>query len=179
MEFKGSKTEQNLKTAFAGEAQAATKYAYYASKAKKEGYVQIANIFEETSGNEKEHAKLWFKALHDNDVPSTVQNLKDAADGENYEWTDMYKVFAEEAKEEGFQQIATLFAAVGNVEKDHETRYRQLVERLEKGEVFERDGVSAWKCLNCGHIHFAAIAPQLCPVCKHPQAYFEEWSQNY
>lgn len=179
MELKGSKTEQNLKTAFAGESQAATKYGYFSSQAKKDGYVQISNIFAETSGNEKEHAKLWFKALNGGKVPSTIDNLKEAAAGENYEWTDMYKEFAETAREEGFTELAILFEGVGKVEKEHEERYRKLIERLENGEVFKRDGVVMWKCNNCGHIHVGTSAPELCPVCKHPQAYFEVRSQNY
>lgn len=179
MELKGSKTEQNLKTAFAGESQAATKYGYFSSQAKKDGYVQISNIFAETSGNEKEHAKLWFKALNGGKVPSTIDNLKEAAAGENYEWTNMYKEFAETAREEGFTELAILFEGVGKVEKEHEERYRKLIERLENGEVFKRDGVVMWKCNNCGHIHVGTSAPELCPVCKHPQAYFEVRSQNY
>lgn len=179
MDIKGSKTEANLMAAFAGESQAYTKYKYYSSKAKKEGYVQIANIFEETSNNEKEHAKMWFKFLHDGDVPSTIENLKDAANGENYEWTDMYANFAKEAKEEGFNQIATLFEQVGKIEKEHEERYLALVKNIEEGKVFEKDGVAVWKCLNCGYIHVGTIAPNLCPVCKHPQSYFEVREINY
>ena len=152
MELKGSKTEQNLLSAFAGESQARNKYTYYASKARKEGYNQIASIFEETANNEKEHAKIWFKLLHDG-MPSTTENLKDAADGENYEWTDMYAKFAKEAKEEGFDKIAYLFEAVGKIEKEHEERYRKLLENLENGSVFEKDGEVYWICQNCGHIH--------------------------
>ncbi len=173
MELKGSKTEKNLQEAFAGESMATNKYSYYASKAKKEGYVQISNIFTETSGNEREHAKLWFKALHGNDVPDTMTNLLDAAAGEQYEWTEMYKTFAEVAKEEGFTQLAALFEGVGKIEKEHEARYRTLAQRLEAGEVFERDGVVVWKCSNCGHLHIAKAAPKMCPVCAHPQAHFE------
>lgn len=178
-ELKGTKTEANLKVAFAGEAQAATKYAYYASKAKKEGYVQIANIFEETSGNEKEHAKLWFKLLHDGEVPGTPANLADAADGENYEWTDMYATFAKEAREEGFDKIAFLFDGVAKVEKEHEERYRKLFKNIEEKIVFSRDGDCIWQCLNCGHIHIGKEAPKLCPVCAHPQAYFQIAERNY
>lgn len=179
MELKGSKTEQNLMTAFAGESQARNKYTYYASKAKKEGFEQIAEFFEITAGNEKEHAKLWFKLLHDGDVPTTTVNLKDAADGENYEWTDMYAGFAQTAKEEGFDKIAFLFEAVGKIEKEHEERYRALLANVEQGKVFSRDGKQAWICRNCGHIHFGDKAPEVCPVCAHPKAYFELQSKNY
>ncbi|HHT76338.1 MAG TPA: rubrerythrin family protein [Clostridiaceae bacterium] len=179
MEIKGSKTEKNLLEAFAGESMATNKYSYYASKAKKEGYVQISNIFTETSGNEREHAKLWFKALHDNDVPNTMTNLLDAAEGEQYEWTEMYKNFAEDARAEGFASIAALFEGVAKIEKEHEARYRTLAQRLEAGEVFERDGVVVWKCSNCGHLHIAKAAPKMCPVCAHPQAHFEIQSTNY
>ncbi|OQB24151.1 MAG: Rubrerythrin-1 [Firmicutes bacterium ADurb.Bin182] len=177
--LKGTKTEANLMAAFAGESQAYNKYGYYASKAKKEGYVQIGNLFEETAGNEKEHAKIWFKLLHDGGVPDTLANLKDAAAGENYEWTEMYKEFAEQAKEEGFDNIATLFAMVGKVEKEHEERYKKLVANIENGTVFERDGTVMWKCNNCGHIHTGPKAPEICPVCAHPQSYFELRAQNY
>ncbi|WP_068540067.1 rubrerythrin [Olegusella massiliensis] len=179
IDFENSQTKKNLEAAFAGESQAHTKYEYYASKAKKEGYVQISNIFAETSGNEKEHAKLWFKYLHDGDVPDTLTNLNDAANGENYEWTDMYVGFAATAKEEGFAEIAAKFALVGAVEKAHEERYRKLAEHIEKGDVFTRPGVKVWKCLNCGHLHVGAEAPAVCPVCNHPQAYFEEQVVNY
>jgi rubrerythrin len=178
-ELKGSKTEANLAAAFAGESQARNKYTYYASAAKKEGYNQIAAIFEETAGNEKEHAKLWFKLLHDDKVPDTAVNLKDAADGENYEWTDMYATFAKEAKEEGYDRIAALFEGVAKVEKEHEERYRKLLENVEQGKVFSRNGVYVWKCTNCGHIHIGESAPQVCPVCAHPQAYFEIKADNY
>lgn len=178
-ELKGTKTEANLKAAFAGEAQAATKYAYYASKAKKDGYVQIANIFEETSGNEKEHAKLWFKLLHGGQVPDTLANLADAAEGENYEWTDMYATFAKEAREEGFEKIAVLFEGVAAVEKEHEDRYRRLFHNIEEKIVFSREGDCLWQCLNCGHIHIGKEAPKVCPVCAHPQAYFQLAARNY
>ena len=178
MELKGSKTEQNLLSAFAGESQARNKYTYYASKARKEGYNQIASIFEETANNEKEHAKIWFKLLHDG-MPSTTENLKDAADGENYEWTDMYAKFAKEAKEEGFDKIAYLFEAVGKIEKEHEERYRKLLENLENGSIFEKDGVVYWICQNCGHIHKGKTPPKVCPVCAHPQSYFEVRAENY
>ena len=178
MELKGSKTEQNLLSAFAGESQARNKYTYYASKARKEGYNQIASIFEETANNEKEHAKIWFKLLHDG-MPSTTENLKDAADGENYEWTDMYAKFAKEAKEEGFDKIAYLFEAVGKIEKEHEERYRKLLENLENGSVFEKDGEVYWICKNCGHIHKGKTPPKVCPVCAHPQSYFEVRAENY
>jgi rubrerythrin len=179
MNLKGTKTEQNLMAAFAGESQARNKYSYYASKAKKDGYVQIANIFEETAANEKEHAKLWFKYLHGGAVPSTEENLKDAADGENYEYTDMYAKFAVEAREEGFNEIAELFEKVGEIEKHHEERYRKLIENIEKGMVFKGDGVTVWKCRNCGYIHIGDSAPEVCPVCNHPQSYFEIQAENY
>lgn len=179
MELKGSKTEANLLAAFAGESQARNKYTYYASKAKKDGYEQIAAIFEETANNEKEHAKMWFKLLHDGAVPGTEENLKDAAAGENYEWTDMYAGFAKDAKEEGFDHIAYLFEAVGKIEKEHEERYNKLLKNLEDGEVFERGDIKIWKCRNCGHIHIAVAAPAVCPVCNHPRAYFEIKAENY
>ena len=179
MDLKGSKTEKNLQTAFAGESQAHTKYQYYASAAKKEGYNQIGAIFTETAGNEKEHAKLWFKALHGGAVPKTIENLKDAAAGENYEWTEMYAEFAKVAKEEGFDKIAFLFEEVGKIEKEHEERYKQLCENIEAGKVFNREGKKAWICRNCGHIHFGEEAPEVCPVCAHPKAYFELRAQNY
>ena len=179
MEFKGSKTEANLMTAFAGESQARNKYSYYASKAKKDGYQQIAAIFEETANNEKEHAKIWFKELHGGAVPSTVENLADAASGENYEWTEMYRSFAETAKEEGFDRIASLFEMVGAIEKEHEERYKKLLENLESGIVFTDTDEVVWVCRNCGHIHVGKNAPELCPVCAHPQAYFERKANNY
>lgn len=179
VDFESSQTKKNLEAAFAGESQATVKYGYYAAKAKKEGYVQIGNIFDETSGNERMHAKLWFKYLHDGDIPGTEDNLKDAAAGEHYEWTDMYKGFAETAKEEGFTEIAAKFSLVGGVEKHHEERYQKLLERVEKGEVFARPGVKVWKCLKCGHLHVGAEAPKVCPVCGHPQSYFEEQAINY
>ena len=165
MNLKGSKTEANLMTAFAGESQARNKYTYYASKAKKEGYEQIAAIFTETANNEKEHAKLWFKLLHDGDVPNTEANLADAAAGENYEWTEMYAEFAKIAKEEGFDRIAYLFEAVGKIEKEHEERYRKLLENVKGGLVFSKDGDMVWVCRNCGHIHIGKNAPEVCPVC--------------
>ena len=177
-EIKGTKTEQNLNAAFAGESQARVKYQFYASKAKKEGYEQISAIFQETSDNEKEHAKIWYKLLHDG-VADTMTNLKDAAAGENYEYTDMYKKFAEEAREEGFNEIAELFEKVGEIEKHHEERYRKLIENIEKGMVFKGDGVTVWKCRNCGYIHIGDSAPEKCPVCDHPQAYFEIQAANY
>ena len=179
MNLKGTKTEQNLMAAFAGEAQARTKYSYYASRAKKDGYEQIAAIFQETSDNEKEHAKLWFKLLHDGAVPDTVTNLLDAAAGENYEWTDMYATMAKEAREEGFEAIAVMMEGVAAVEKEHEERYRKLAENIKNGNVFLKDGELQWKCRNCGHIHTGLEAPEVCPVCAHPQAYFEVRAQNY
>ena len=179
MELKGSKTEANLMAAFAGESQARNKYTYYASKAKKDGYEQIAAIFEETANNEKEHAKMWFKELHGGSVPSTMENLNDAADGENFEWTDMYKGFAETAREEGFDRIADLFLGVAKIEKEHEERYRKLISNIEGGLVFSRDGDKIWQCRNCGHISIGKEAPEVCPVCNHPQSYFEIKSENY
>lgn len=177
-EIKGTKTEKNLNAAFSGESQARVKYQFYASKAKKEGYEQIAAIFQETSDNEKEHAKIWYKLLHDG-VADTMTNLKDAADGENYEYTDMYVKFAAEAREEGFNEIAELFEKVGEIEKHHEERYRKLIENIEKGMVFKGDGVTVWKCRNCGYIHIGDSAPEVCPVCNHPQSYFEIQAENY
>ena len=179
MELKGSRTEANLMTAFAGESQARNKYTYYASKAKKDGYVQIAQIFEETANNEKELAKIWFKLLHDGGVPSTIENLKDAAAGENYEWTEMYAEFAVVAKEEGFDHIAALFEMVAKIEKDHEERYKKLLANIEGGLVFSREGDMMWVCSNCGHVHFGKEAPELCPVCAHPKAYFMVKAENY
>ena len=179
MELKGSKTEKNLMEAFAGESQARNKYTYYASKAKKEGYEQIADLFLETADNEKEHAKLWFKLLHENDVPSTIENLKDAASGENFEWTNMYERMAKEAKEEGFERIAFLFEEVAKIEKEHEARHLKLLENVENGLVFSKEGEKIWKCRNCGHIVIGKSAPEVCPVCAHPKAYFEIKSENY
>ncbi len=178
-DLKGTKTEQNLMEAFAGESQARNKYTYFASKAKKDGYEQIAAIFQETADNEKEHAKIWFKLLHGGDVPTTTENLKAAADGENFEWTDMYDRMAKEAREEGFNDIAFLFESVGKIEKEHEARYRKLLENIEEGVVFSKDGDRIWKCRNCGHIVIGKYAPELCPVCKHPQSYFEIAADNY
>ena len=179
MDLKGSKTEKNLMAAFAGESQARNKYTYYASRAKKDGYEQIANIFLETANNEKEHAKMWFKLLNGGEIKNTVENLADAAAGENYEWSDMYKTFAQEAKEEGFDKIAYLFEAVAAIEKEHEERYLALLKNIESHRVFEKDGKVYWQCLNCGHIVEATKAPEICPVCAHPQAYFELRKQNY
>ena len=179
MELKGSKTEANLLAAFAGESQARTKYDYYASKAKKDGYVQIAALFEETAKNEKEHAKIWFKLLNGGSVPGTTENLKDAAAGENYEWTDMYAGFAKTAREEGFEHIAFLFEQVAAIEKEHEERYRKLLKNIEDGIVFSRDGDTIWQCSNCGHIVIGQKAPEICPVCAHPQAYFQIKAENY
>ena len=179
MELKGSKTEKNLMEAFAGESQARNKYTYFASKAKKEGYEQIAAIFEETAANEKEHAKLWFKLLNGGDISTTTDNLKVAAEGENFEWIDMYERMAKEAKEEGFDKIAYLFEAVGKIEKEHEERYRKLLENVEGDLVFSKDGDKIWKCRNCGHIVVGSSAPEVCPVCAHPQAYFEIKAENY
>ena len=179
MELKGSKTEENLLKAFAGESQARNKYTYYASKAKKDGYEQIAAIFEETANNEKEHAKLWFKELNGGVIPDTIVNLEDAASGENFEWTDMYKGFAEVAKEEGFDRIADLFEKVGEIEKHHEERYRALLKNIETSQVFEKSEVKVWECRNCGHIVVGTKAPEVCPVCTHPQSYFEVHEENY
>jgi len=178
-ELKGSKTEKNLEAAFAGESQAHVKYQYFASKAEKEGYQQIGAIFRETAHNEKEHAKIWFKLLHNDDVPPTTDNLKAAAEGENYEWTDMYAGFAKTAKEEGFANIAALFEMVGKIEKEHEERYRKLLANVEGGLVFSRDGDQVWQCANCGHIIVGKKAPEACPVCKHPKAYFQIRASNY
>ncbi len=178
-DLKGTKTEKNLMDAFTGESMARNKYTYYASKAKKEGYEQIAAIFQETADNEKEHAKIWFKLLHDGQVPTTTENLADAAAGENYEWTDMYDRMAKEAKEEGFDHIAYLFEAVGKIEKEHEARYKKLLENIEGGLVFSKDGDAIWKCRNCGHIVIGKQAPEVCPVCNHPKSYFEVKAENY
>ena len=177
-ELKGTRTEANLQTAFAGESMARNKYTFFASKAKKDGYVQIAKIFEETAANEKEHAKIWFKLLNGG-IDDTAANLKAAAEGENYEWTDMYATMAKEAKEEGFDHIAFLFEEVAKIEKEHEERYLKLLANVEGGLVFSRDGDMIWQCANCGHIHVGKQAPQVCPVCEHPQAYFQIEARNY
>ena len=179
MELKGSKTEKNLQAAFAGESQAHTKYLYYASRAKKDGYVQIGKIFEETAGNEKEHAKIWFKLLHDGAVPPTEVNLADAASGENFEWTDMYKEFSATAREEGFDEIAGLFEKVGAIEKTHEERYRKLLGKVKEAVVFTSENDAIWECSNCGHIVIGKAAPETCPVCNHPRSYFQVKAENY
>jgi len=176
--LKGSKTEANLLAAFAGESQARNKYTYYASKAKKDGYVQIADLFEETANQEKEHAKIWFKLLHDG-IGDTLDNLKDGAEGENYEWTNMYPEFAKVAKEEGFDDIAALFTMVADIERAHEERYKKLLANIENGVVFSKDGDVLWQCFNCGHLVFGKNAPQMCPVCQHPQSYFRVKAENY
>ncbi len=176
--LKGTRTEANLMAAFAGESQARNKYTYYASRAKKDGFEQIAEIFTETANNEKEHAKIWFKLLHDG-MPDTLTNLKDAAAGENYEWTEMYAEFARVAKEEGFDHIAFLFDAVGKIEKEHEERYNALVKNVENDAVFKKDEEKVWICANCGHIHVGKEAPEVCPVCAHPKAYFKLLAKNY
>ena len=178
-DLKGTKTEQNLQTAFAGESQAHTKYLYYASKAKKDGYVQIASLFEETAHNEKEHAKIWFKMLHDGKIPATTDNLADAAAGENYEWTDMYAEFARVAREEGVTAIAAKFDMVAAIEKHHEERYRKLLKNIEDKVVFSRDGDCIWQCANCGHVVVGKNAPEICPVCDHPQSYFQILAENF
>ena len=178
-DLKGTKTEANLMTAFAGESQARNKYTYYASKAKKEGYEQIAAIFEETAGNEKEHAKMWFKLLCGGEVPDTITNLTDAANGENYEWTEMYDSFSKEAEEEGFSDIARLFKAVGAIEKEHEARYRKLLDNIKEERVFKKEESVVWVCRNCGHVHVGKVAPKVCPTCNHPQSYFELKNMNY
>lgn len=178
MNLKGSRTEANLMSAFAGESMATNKYTYFASKAKKDGYQQIAAIFEETAGNEREHAKMWYKLLNDG-IGSTLENLGHAAEGENYEWTDMYDKFAKEAREEGFEEIATLFEGVAAVEKEHEERYRKLIANIEGGLVFSKDGDTIWQCRNCGHICVGKQAPEVCPVCAHPQSYFQVKAENY
>ena len=178
-ELKGTKTEANLQAAFAGKSQARNKYTYYASKAKKDGFVQIAELFEATAANEKEHAKIWFKLLHGGAIPDTRANLLDAAEGENYEWTDMYAGFAVTAREEGFVEIAALFEEVGKIEKMHEERYRKLLANVEGGLVFSKDNDVIWECGNCGHIVIGKKAPEMCPVCKHPQSYFRVHPQNY
>lgn len=178
MNLKGTKTEKNLMTAFAGESEARNKYTYYASQAKKEGYNKVAAIFEETAHNEMAHAKIWFKLLHDG-IQSTEENLKDAASGENYEWTDMYKKFAEEAEEEGFKQIAFLMRKVAEIEKQHEERYLELLKNVETEKVFVKEEKVVWRCMNCGHIHVGNSAPGICPVCDHPQSYFEIKSEEF
>ena len=178
MNLKGSKTEKNLMAAFSGESEARNKYTYYASKAKKDGYVQIAKLFEETAANEKEHAKIWFKLLKDG-IGATADNLADAASGENYEWTEMYPTFAKEAHEEGFEHIAFLFEEVAKIEKEHEERYKKLLANIEGGIVFSRDEEMIWQCSNCGHIVVGKKSPEVCPVCAHPQAYFEIKAENY
>ena len=178
-DLKGTKTEKNLWAAFAGESQARNKYTYYASQAKKDGFVQISKIFEETANNEKEHAKIWFKALHGEKIHDTLKNLEDAADGEHYEWTDMYAQFAKEAKEEGFDTLSALFELVGKIEKEHEERYRALLEAVKNSTVFAKNEIVVWECSNCGHIHTGEKAPEICPVCKHPQAYFFMKAKNY
>ena len=178
MNIKGSKTEQNLLEAFAGESMARNKYTFFASKAKKDGYVQISKIFEETAANEKEHAEIWYKYLH-NGVASTPENLKDAAAGENYEWTDMYDRMAKEAREEGFFEIAEKFEQVGAIEREHENRYKKLLANIQDGLVFSREGDMVWQCSNCGHIVIGKKAPEVCPVCDHPQSYFQLKPENY
>ena len=178
-ELKGTQTEKNLMSAFAGESQARNKYTYFASKAKKEGYEQIADIFLETADNEKEHAKMWFKYLEGGEIKSTAENLKAAADGENFEWTGMYKEFAEVAEKEGFHEIALKFKAVGEIEKHHEERYRKILSNIETKQVFEKSTVKVWECRNCGHIVVGTKAPDVCPVCAHPQSYFEVRNENY
>jgi rubrerythrin len=179
MELKGTKTEMNLLAAFAGESQARNKYDYYASVAKKEGYTLLADIFAETAANEKEHAKIWFKLLHDGGIPDTATNLQDAIAGENYEWTDMYAGFAKDAREEGFTQIALLFEMVGAIEKDHEARYKALLDRLQTETIFVSDDVCVWLCTNCGHVHVGKKAPEMCPVCAHPKSYFQRKADRY
>ncbi len=179
MNLKGTKTEKNLMDAFAGESQARNKYTYYASQAKKEGFNQIAEIFQETADNEKEHAKLWFKALHDDKIPVTADNLFDAATGEYYEWSDMYKKFAQEAREEGFTELAVKFEKVALIEKSHQERYLKLLENIKNKKVFSKDEPVFWICTNCGHIVEGKSAPEKCPVCSHPQSYFEVKSENY
>ena len=178
-ELKGTKTEKNLMEAFAGESQARNKYTDYASKAKKDGYVQIAAIFEETANQEKEHAKLWFKHLQGGAVKGTIENLEDAAAGENFEWTDMYKRMAQEAREEGFDEIAAQMEGVAAIEKLHEERYLKLLNNIKEGIVFSRDGDTIWQCSNCGHVVIGKKAPEMCPVCNHPQAYFQIKAENY
>ena len=177
--YTGTQTEKNLQEAFTGESQARNKYTYFASVAKKEGYEQMSALFLKTADNEKEHAKMWFKLLNGGEIPGTVENLKAAAEGENYEWTDMYEKMAEEARAEGFNHIAYLFEAVGKIEKEHEARFKKLLENVEDGLVFSKDGDRIWKCRNCGHIVVGKQAPEVCPVCNHPKAYFEIKAENY
>ncbi len=179
MDLKGTKTEKNLMEAFAGESQARNKYTFFASQAKKDGYEQIAEIFQETAENEKAHAKMWYKLLNGGKISSTAENLKEAANGENYEWTDMYEKMAKEAREEGFDHIAYLFEEVGKIEKEHEQRFKDLLDKVEDGTVFEAGEVKIWKCRNCGHIVVGTKAPEVCPVCAHPKAYFEIKAENY
>lgn len=179
MELKGSKTEANLLTAFSGESQAAAKYKYFSSVAKKEGYEQIAAVFDETGANESAHAEIWYKQLHSGETASTLDNLKNAAGGENFEWTEMYSSFAQTAKEEGFTEIASLFERIASIERDHEERYRKLIENIENGMVFKRDNAAIWKCRNCGYIHVGEAAPEVCPACRYPKAYFELQCKNY
>ncbi len=179
MELKGSKTEQNLMTAFAGESQARNKYTYFASKARKDGYEQIAAIFEETANNEKEHAKIWFKLLNGGEISDTMHNLEAAVEGENYEWTDMYKEFAEVAREEGFTKIAVLFEGVAKIEKEHEERYRKLLKNINDGVVFSSDNDTIWICRNCGHVVIGKKAPEVCPICNHKKSFFERKADNY
>ena len=178
-DLKGSRTEANLMAAYAGETQAAVKYMYYAVKAKKDGYMQIGNLFEETAGNEKAHAKIWFQLLHGGEIQKTEINLKDAASGEHFEWADMYATFAKEAKEEGFEEIARLFEGVAAIEKQHEERFRRLLHNVEDGVVFSKDGECMWQCLKCGHIVIGKKAPKNCPICNHPQSYFQLRAENY
>jgi len=178
-DFDKSKTYKNLQTAFAGESQAHTKYLYYASRAKKDGYEQLAEVFTETAGNEKEHAKIWFKYLHDGAVPETTENLKDAISGEDYEWTDMYKKFAEEARAEGFEEIAAKFEGVGSIEKEHEERFAKFLKNIDDDVIFKSDKVTVWKCRNCGYVFTGEEAPEVCPVCAHPQSFFEIRTINY
>ena len=179
MELKGSKTEKNLMTAFQGESMARNKYTYFASKARKDGYEQIAAIFEETANNEKEHAKIWFKLLNGGEINSTIDNLNEAADGENFEWTDMYDNFAKDAKEEGFDKIAYLFEGVAKIEKEHEERYRKLISNIDNELVFSSDNDTIWICRNCGHVVIGKKAPEVCPICNHKKSFFERKANNY
>ena len=179
MELKGSKTERNLMHAFAGESEARNKYTYYASQAKKEGFVHLSKIFEETANNEKEHAKIWFKWLHDGEMPQTVQNLEEAIASEHHEWTEMYKQFAQDAKEEGFEHLAGLFELVAGIEKEHEERFKKLLENIRLNQVFNRQGKVVWECANCGYSFESENAVDLCPVCKHPKSFFFIKANNY